>query len=274
MKVTAKTDTRGALAKLERVGGSSRTVLEKVFRADAKGFVRDVIAITPPNTGKTNKDSQRRGERAIMTDLRGGRRSAGTVRGGVIMPLADSLVSQAASSITGTGDSVRLFVKKDGTVYGTERQNFRPDATTETLHSHHQRYFKNGRMTSAGGRDRSIGRWKFVDKLIVRQSVYQAYLKEVFAKVGGLCAGFNAAARALSVPVPVWIRRHGERWSSVAIIASPQRWLVRITNKSKFGSQIDLQRRMDYVLQSGKRQKRLANAYKFALKAELRRFTR
>jgi hypothetical protein len=31
---------------------------------------------------------------------------------------------------------------------------------------------------------------------------------------------------------------------------------------------------MDYVLQSGKRQKRLANAYKFALKAEITRFTR
>lgn len=274
MKLKAQANVAGALLKLERVGGSSRLVLEKVFRADAKGFVRDVIAITPPNTGKTSKESQRRGERAIVADLRGGRRSAGVARGGIFMPLADSIIDQALRNTAKVGNNVRLFVKKDGTVYGTETQLFKPDASTDTLHSHHQRYFKNGKMTSAGGRDRTIGRWKFVDKLVIRQSVYQAYLKEVFAKVGGLCAGFNAAARALGVPVPAWIKRHGEMWSTVAILATAKSWAVRITNKSKFGSQIDLQRRMDYVLQSGKRKKRLANAFKFALRDEMKRFTR
>lgn len=274
MKVKAKTDSKAALAKLESIGGSSRVVLEKVFRTDARGFVRDVIAITPPNTGSTSKESQRRGERAINTDLRGGRRSAGTARGGIMMPLADSLIDSALRTGLYQSNNVRLFVKKDGTVYGTETANFRPDATTGTLHDHHQRYFKNGRMTSAGGRDRTIGRWKFVDKLVVRQSVYKAYLKEVYAKVGGLCAGFNAAARVLGVSVPAWIRRHGEMWSTVAVMTSSTRWVVKITNKSRFGRQIDLQRRMDYVLQSNKRKKRLANAFKFALRAEMKRFTR
>jgi hypothetical protein len=274
MKVKAQADVAGALLKLERVGGSSRVVLEKVFRTDAKGFVRDVIAITPPNTGKTNTESKKRGERAVSADLRGGRRSAGRQGGGIITPLADSIIDSALATGIYQSENVRLFVKKDGTIYGTDRSLFRPDATVETLHSHHKRYFKNGRMTSAGGRDRTIGRWKFIDKLVVRQSAFNAYLKEVYAKVGGLCAGFNAAARVLGVSVPAWIRRHGEGWSTVVVVSTSKNWLVRITNKSKFGSTVDLQRRMDYVLQSGKRKKRLANAFKFALKDEMKRFTR
>ena len=274
MKLTVKNDPALALRKLAAVGGASRTVLEKVFRADAKGFVRDVIAITPPNMGKADKASQRRGESAIRKDILGGRRSAGTQRGGIVVPLADSLIDAALRTGLYQTENVRLFVKKDGTVYGTERSLFKPAATNETLHTHHQRYFKNGKMTSAGGRDRTIGRWRFIDKMVVRQSALNSYLKEVYLKVGGLAAGFNSAARLLGQSVPAWIRRHGELWSSVQVMATAKSWAVRITNKSKFGSAVDLQRRMDAVLNSGKRKARLANAFKFALKDEMKLRTR
>jgi len=65
------------------------------------------------------------------------------------------------------GVTERLFVKKDGTVWATEKRFYQPDADLETMNAHHARYWQNGRMSSAGTRDRTIGRHVFIDRMVI-----------------------------------------------------------------------------------------------------------
>ena len=128
----------------------------------------------------------------------------------IFTALPDSLINHAVNDlpVSLTSDSQKLWVTKAGRVYGVEKRLFRPDATIEQMYDHHRRYFKNGRMTQAGTYERQIGRWIFIDKMVVRYSAYNRYLRYVREKMGILAGGWADAAAQLKVRMPKIALRH------------------------------------------------------------------
>lgn len=196
---------------------NSKKTLEEGLRAQMKTVVRNVIRITPPghfvrtNTGSSvvaGTAALKVGQNAIKTDLLGGRRGAGRKRYGIFMVIGEDLLNKRFGSDPIAGDFHRLWVTKDGRVYGTQMHYYRPDASIQEMAAHHRQYFKNGRMSSAGSYTRDIGRWKWIDQMIVSKAAWDAYYNEVKARVFWLAAGWNAAAREFGVSVPKMISKH------------------------------------------------------------------
>lgn len=248
---------------------TKKKILDKVIRTDAQAFVRDVILVTPPGSGnKNNKGSwAKAGKIAIYRDLVGGRGK----RAGIFQPIDDVILNRAIANDQG-GDTVRLFTTKTGEVFGCERQFFRPDADISAMHAHHQRYWKNGRMTQAGGRTRDIGRWKFVDKMIVRKSAFQEYLNYVYEKVGILAGGWIKAAELLNVKgVPPEAKRHAS--GSAIIETTSDSFRVHVRNTVGYAREADVQKRVDWVLDSKRRKARLAKRIEVEIIAALKKQT-
>jgi len=266
-------DTSKLQKKMRLVPREVPKIMQKVVETDARGFVKDIIAITPPSQGRANKESQRRGEGAIEADLLGlkGGRSKEQRTAGVFVVMDAALLAKNAA-VSKNGTTVRLFVAKDGTVYGCDRQFYRPNASIAEMHAHHQsmRSKSNGRVATRGGSTRDVGRWKFLNQMVVSRTAYLRYEKAVLKTVGKLAAGFNAAAQALRVSVPAWIKRHGSKNSVIRMQRGIASFRITITNKAKHGSANDLPRRMAYVLESVKRQRRAQHTLKHALRAALK----
>lgn len=154
--------------------------------------------------GTESKD----GEKAIARDLLGGKK-----RYGLFAPITGFMAANAKEYSTG---NIRLFVKKDGTVYGTDRAHFLTDASASTLRQIHKGAFQNGKMSSAGSRTRDIGRWKFIDKYLVPGAALEDYVKSQQAKSGMAKSGWAACAKQLKKVVsgsmtrgiPKWVTRH------------------------------------------------------------------
>jgi hypothetical protein len=153
-------------------------------------------------------NDQKVGEKAIARDLLGGKK-----RYGIFAPLTGFMAANAEHYSTG---NVRLFVKKDGTVYGTDKAHFLTDATASTLRQIHKGAFQNGAMSSAGSRTRDIGRWKFIDKYFVPSGTLDDYVKSQMAKSGLAKSGWAACANQLKKVIsgsmtrgiPKWVTRH------------------------------------------------------------------
>ena len=250
-----------------------KKILDKVVRTDAMGFVRDIIAITPP--GSNNKPIRSGGDNGVSAikqakikiyrDLVGGNN-----RGGIFFVLNDGLTAQIQAGLdAGLGNNVRLFVTKDGRVFGCERALFRPDASIETMFTHHQRYWKNGRMTQAGGRTRDIGRWKFVDKMVVSVTAFEAYKKYVYEKIGILIGGWHEAAKKLKVRTPPIVKKHAS--GTAEIILGESSYVVKMTNPARYALEADVGRRVEWVLNSRKRANRIAKRIQVEITAALKK---
>jgi len=269
IKLKVKVDVsrfKAAFAKLN--GEEKKKIMDKVVRTDAMGFVRDVVAITPPGHQKAplksgNAGGIVAGRNAILRDLTGGKS-----RVGVFNILSDGLIDHAIE--TGIhSNSVRLFVKKDGSVYGCERANFKPDASNEELYDHHRRYFKRGRMSQAGITTRDIGRWKFIDKLVIRKSAFERYLNYVYEKIGILAGGWAGAAKKLKVRLPKEVNRHAS--GDCQIILGAHSCIGKIIQPVSYGTEADINPRVAWVLDSNKRVNRMQTRIKFEIEAAAKR---
>lgn len=266
--VSCKVYLSDVMWRLKKVPEHSARIIEQVVEADAKGFIRDIVNITPPSMGKADKQSQKRGEMAMIHELLGTRGAGAFRTGGVFIVMADDIMAKA----THREETVRLFATKDGKVYGCDTRFFCPNASVDEMFDYHQsKRTKNGKVSTAGGRTRDIGRWKFIDQMIVSASAWKRYLKFILARVGMLAGGFNAAAKQLGVPLPAWIKRHGTNRGSVSVKRSFGHFTITISNRVKYGNQNDLPRRMRYVLQSDKRKKRIVHRIKAEIRAVLRK---
>jgi hypothetical protein len=137
-----------------------------------------------------NEKAKQVGEKAIVKDLLG----RNMQRAGIFSVIGQAIGNNYEEYSTG---NVRLFVRKDGSVYGTDKSHFRPDATEGDMRSFHKRFFKNGKMSSAGSRTRDIGRWKFIEKMFVNQGAMDSYLEARYRTVGWAKAGWAACAKEL-----------------------------------------------------------------------------
>ena len=150
------------------------------------------------------------GEKAITRDLLG----RGGSRAGIFAPISGAI--EAGFRFSKTTSNVRLFVKKDGTVYGTDKSLFRPDASVGDMAAFHRGKFVNGKMSSAGSRTRDIGRWKFIEKMFVSGGTLDEFMKAQFARVGIAKSGWASCANQLrrvvsgsmTRGIPGWVTRH------------------------------------------------------------------
>jgi outer membrane lipoprotein SlyB len=220
------------------------------LKNQAKGVMREVLKVTPPfNQNNTSISSAKgSGLGAMRRDLAGGGRSRGNRRAGVFVVLADSMIDSALDTGIYQSENVRLFVRKDGTVYGTEKQYFKPNASMQELRDHHQRYFKNGKMTTAGSYERNIGRWKFLDQMVIRRSTFERYLKTLEPRVGFLGGGFKSAAKGLGVSIPLFMRRHSAP-GGLAMNLTGDDLSIVIRNDVRYaGTTRDLARRFQWAV--------------------------
>lgn len=190
----------------------SRRGVEAEFKTQCKGLIKRVIDITPPaSQAGTGISAKRMGQSAIRRDLIGyGGFSRHQKRAGIFTVLSDSLIDAAIDSgAYEGGENVRLWIRKDGSVYGTQRHFFRPDASMSEMRAHHKQYFVNGEMSAAGAYTRDIGRWKWIDQMVVRESTFNRYLKSVERRVGLYAAGWRPSAQALGVTTPQYMKNHG-----------------------------------------------------------------
>ncbi len=186
-------------------------------------------------------NDQKVGEKAIARDLLGGKK-----RYGLFAPLTGFMAANAEEYSTG---NVRLFVKKDGTVYGTDKAHFLTGASDSTMRQIHKSAFQNGKISSAGSRSRDIGRWKFIDKYFVPGGTLDEYVKSQQAKSGLAKSGWAACANQLKkvIPgsmtrgIPKWVTRHlsdynlGNVEDRTGNLFSPT---VVLTNKCKYADKV------------------------------------
>ena len=153
--------------------------------------------------------SHKQGQGAIAKDLLGGKRTGGKGggRAGIFAPLTPFMEAHAELYDSG---NIRLFVKKDGSVYGTDKAHFMPGASMSTLRGIHKGAFVNGRMSAAGGDTRDIGRWKFINKYLVPPTVLDAYVTSQQAKVGIAKSGWAQCAKSIKNTrnIPSWVTKH------------------------------------------------------------------
>jgi hypothetical protein len=233
---------------VRRMATSARGALP-IMVEQARGIVRGTMQVTPPgNKGLDGLSTKARahGKSMIASDLLGGgSRNKNHRTGGIFAPMDRSLIEGAVEV---HGDSIqRLWVKKDGTPYGVENDLFRPDATLSDMRTHHKKYFKNGRMTRAGGATRDIGRWKFVDKMVVPKETFAAYLKEQQEKVGYLLSGWRVAANKLGVSISAWVA-NADAPSTVIVSVTENRLYFKATNEISWASVRITKSRVQYAI--------------------------
>jgi hypothetical protein len=250
--ITAQLNMAPLLHKLRALGLAPRQPMQQLVKEQARLFVSSsggvpgMIQLTPPaGNGIKGNAAKQRGEMAIFRDLLGGKHGGGSFAG--IFVVMDDALLAANAKINSTG-VVRLFAKKDGTVYGCDQHFYRPQASVEEMRAHHLQYFRNGRMTQAGGRTRDIGRWKFLDQMVVTRSAMLRYLRYINKHVGIYASGFNAAAQQLGAKgVPAWVTHHGTAYSGISVRQTDTSFFIVLTDRVPFG-QADTTRRMHDVL--------------------------
>jgi hypothetical protein len=236
-----ETKLRRKMQQYERIVGKE---VRQLVHNSARLCCVQLAKFTQPYGNKS--DAKKSGEKAITKDVQGGKRSTGKGKGrrGIFLPLTPFM--KANAEFYGGSENIRLFVKKDGTVYGTDRAHFLVNASVGTLRAIHKTKFVNGRMSAAGGDTRDVGRWKFIDQYFASQNVINAFLKVQFRKVGLVKAGWAVAAAACRADVrqplsgiPAWVRRNisKARGAIDDSKASGLGWKIKLKNQVGYARQ-------------------------------------
>lgn len=238
---------QSALAKFSAFQNKSG---QQILFEQAKLFVRDVIAITPPAQGKANAEAKRRGETAIAADL-------------------------ARIFTSGSQDFIRRFIEFNGGPELKEDFGHRNAAALGFVYTralkrgemeqwHQDRRRKDGRVRHIGGgsgtNKESAYRMttglrkadlRALDVGLVDKSSYAWFKRETQKRVGLLAGGWNAAAQKLNYRAPAWVRRHGTDRGLVEITMGNGVFVIRVTNAVRFvenvrGLQGRVQRALNY----------------------------
>lgn len=201
---------------------TGRTVRD-VGNTVIKGIVRDVIDITPPASGKANKQAQRAGEGGINADL--------------------YLMGFVPKQIKGYKEYKDTFwghkLKEPLRIKTKPNPRFAdPDAFHATRLR--RKFEANRKRASRGG----------TQAFYVSESKFKAMRRRLYREVGKLAAGWVPAADRLGVSVPSWIRRHGSGNGGSISITYENGIRFRATNHfpetaAKEGTA--LQRRIEFV---------------------------
>jgi len=102
-----------------------------------------------------------------------------------------------------------VFETARGATFGVENPFWNLSGNRSRMKAYHKKHRgSNGRSSVAGSWDKRIGRWKFIDRMVVSERAYDNYLKqEVFPKVGLLKKGWIAASAPFTTKAPAWVKK-------------------------------------------------------------------
>lgn len=189
------------------VSNSSRAVVKD----QCKKLVATCIKLTPPTytkaaralladgqskIGETTSDKAL-GERKLKKDL---------LR--IFQPMKREFL-EAAVAANGNPIETKHFTGKDGKRWFIEKAYV--GFTFEAAKAFHRAKWKTGRLSQAGMRDRTIGRWVPFDTMLLPFEVFNAFLDYEIKQVGSMKGGWAVAGETLGMNVPNWINRHEGR---------------------------------------------------------------
>lgn len=257
--INASVDVSGLLKRLRKVPKEAPRIIKKAIDTDARGFVRDIVAITPPSQGKAETKSKRRGEDKIAADIR---KAYGTpsdmwrlIKDRQGKDVADEFWARVKNKQwKQANDIARRITGKELDVFDQGSEHKR------------RRNPKTGRVV--GG---AQPKHKSVFLLPSAMAKLKRYTKEEQKLVGLLASGFVPAAKKLGVKLPAWITRHQTKPGFITPRTTNAGYSLTISNTARYGRGADLPRRIRDVLGYDKRKKRIANVIKYEIRAVLKR---
>ena len=171
-----------------------------------------------PGNTKKQRDT---GAAAVTTDLVGRKGQTEASRSGLFGFYTESM--SIYETFNGGKDlpNFNLIRLKSGAVYLVDKNvSMQGAGPADLSRVHLANRGANGRVSTAGRKDRKIGRWKAKNKYFAPRASVLSYLASVQKRVGTLKAGWLAAARYFAsktggkVSSATWIDRHGDLGSS------------------------------------------------------------
>lgn len=202
-------NTLGLEKKIVRLAAFTHKSVGETMRQEGRLLSIQLARYTQPFG--FDESALAKGQQAIKSDLEGTRRG-GSGYGAVFTVMPDDIMAQAQiSEASGTTQNLKLFARKDGTVYGTDRQTFKPFASISEMASHHQSLRRSdGSVGELHATVEDIGRWKFINTWVIGRTQFNNYLQFVFQKVGIAKSGWASCAKILGSTrgIPGWVTRH------------------------------------------------------------------
>lgn len=255
---------RGIEAMMKEYGHSAGDVMRRQMSIASGQLAKRY----PPNTKKV-------GKLALTKDLLGGRKVAKkNTSVGIFNTDKDEIAKYEAADYAGLANLVptaTVIKTKTGAVYGVDNKLYRPNASNAEMRAHHEKFKsqKTGRVTTAGSYDHVIGRWKFVDKMYVKESRMRSYINERAKEIGKLKGGWSAGTKEWkgSKTPPSWISKFASNGMAIDFMGSNGSGYLEIRNFVKGANRW---KRIDqFVMKSREKgfQKELKAAVKKADKA-------
>jgi hypothetical protein len=135
-------------------------------------------------------------------------------------------------------DVARVFATKDGRVYGVDLEMYRPNPTVgevEQVHALNRDRRGRGKKTPAIGIGTAIGRWTFLNKMVVPKKFAEKYIKRVANMVGQGKGGWATAFMRLGGRMSPggWVGKHS-RAGRVSTNFNPDKVAITIINQSQW----------------------------------------
>jgi hypothetical protein len=172
-------------------------VMMKEYGTSAAGVMRRQMSILSGQLAKRYPPKTKgHGKGAIAQDLLGGRKVAkGNTSKGIFNTDKNEIAQYEAAEYAGLANLVptaHVIKTKTGAIYGVDNKLYKPNASMGEMRAHHEKFRskRTGRVTTAGSYDRTIGRWKFVDKMYVKHSRMNSYIRQRAKEVGKLKGGW------------------------------------------------------------------------------------
>lgn len=253
--ITARVDVGRYLQKLRHLPREADRVMREAVEVDARGFIKDIVAVTPPSMGKANKTAQTRGEAAVARDVRKVYATPSELYA-LLQDRATHLVAPFWAAVRRKDwPAANRILRSQGL---PEMERAQIDGGSTGRAAEHARRSRQGRV-----------RGTQPSAAVTEVKTRARYIKAMQRRVGLLASGFLAAAQRLGVKLPAWITRHGARAGAVRVKNGWGSFSIEIVNRARHGRGNDLPRRIEWVLRSDKRTKRLAAALKFRVRAVL-----
>jgi len=245
------TQLKAAFAKFSAT--EKKQIMDKTVRTDVIGFVRAVIAITPPGSaaaplsaGGAGGGAVKRHKIKIYRDL---------IK--IFRPLSDGVIDHANKQAVRGGNHIHLYNDGSREVW-CPLELFHPSLDQAGFSAHHAQHWQRGRVRKIA----DSMRW------VVRKDALISFAESLYQKSGILAGGWAAAAREFKVRMPAIAKRHAS--GAVKVQLMEDHFTVRIENTVPYATDADMERRIVFALDSRKRSARIANRIKAEIITKLK----
>jgi len=260
------------------VAAVSRHFFRREFETQARLLGAELMKRTPPFSGRTikrmletqgkqigwrdaeieNMSAFRVGCRRVEKDIRRviygvrgaamPKKTAQVYKGQNRNPVMDWGVLQRCEN----KPAVRIYATKKGEIYGVDLERFQPHASDSVLKATHEEHrTKRGRVTTAGTRDRVIGRWRWLNVLVTSENIVRAFIekrkKMVGQGKGGWASLFTQCGGKMSQNG--WVGRHEKTAGTCIAKFDGDTADILATNRSAWASSGDDDRIVEQSMQ-------------------------